>query len=149
MANHLKRQIRDAVIGSGVLGNLTTTAARVYDSRVHPMLAADMPGLRIYTAAERVEAASNGPSRVERRFLDLVVEACVKSTTFDDTVDLIQQEIEVALAANQSLGAGVKAIQLRETEDEMDDEAEQPVCVRRMTFEVLYYTALGAPDVAL
>lgn len=146
MANHLRQQIREAAVTA--LTSLTTTGTRVYESRVYPMTDSNLPGLRIYTSAERVEIGSNGPSRVHRRFVDLVVEICVKAAAFDDTADLSQKEIEIALAAAQNLG-GAKYVQLRESEDEMADEAETPVCVRRMTFEVLTYTGLGSPDVAL
>lgn len=147
MANHLRQQIREAVVAA--LTGLSTTGSKVYESRVYPMQDTNLPGLRVYTSAERVEIASKGgAARQVARTLDLVVEICVKSSSFDDTSDQIQKEVEVALAGAQNAG-GAKYIQLRETEDELGDEAETPVCMRRCTFEVLYYSGLGTPDVAL
>jgi hypothetical protein len=43
----------------------------------------------------------------------------------------------------------VKYVEPRRIEMDLEGEAEKEVGIKRMTFEVLYYTALGAPDVAL
>lgn len=150
MALHLRKQIREAVSAAGVLGNLTTTGARVYQSRTHELQDTDLPGLRIYTNDEDVQMASLGASRTNERDLDLVVECCAKeSADLDDKLDLMLQEVEVAIAANQALGGLTKWIQLRKIEIDMEGEAEKEVGVARMTFGVRYYATLGAPDVAL
>jgi len=146
MANHLRRQIRDAAVSA--LSGLTTSGTRVFENRVYDLQDTDLPGLRIYTNNEDVEIASLGISRLLERSLELVVECCAKSTTFDDTVDLMIQEVEVAIAANQGMG-GAKYVQLKRIEIEMAGEGEKPIGVARMTFEVPYITALSAPDGAL
>jgi hypothetical protein len=65
MANHLRRQIREA-IGTAVTG-LTTTSTRVYQSRVVPLQDTNLPALLIYTRAERSSPATvHGPRIVER-----------------------------------------------------------------------------------
>lgn len=147
MAAHLRKQIRDAA--AAALTGLSTSGARVYESRTHEMQDTNLPGLRIYTNNEEAQISSLGFSRVIERDVDLVVEACSKkSSGLDDELDLMIQEVEVALAANQGIG-GAKWVQLRSIEIEMEGEAEQEVGIARMTFAVRYYAALNAPDVAL
>lgn len=147
MANHIRKQIRAAAVTA--LTGLTTTGSRVYDSRVYPMQDAQLPGLRIDTADEQIAIGSMGVGRLHERSLDLVVQACVKeNTTYNDTIDTIIKEVEVAIAANQGIG-GAKYVQLKSINVANAGEGEKPVAVATMTFEVFYITALGAPDVAL
>lgn len=148
MASHLRKQIRDAV--AAALTGLTTSGARVYESRTHELQDTNLPGLRIYTNSEDVRISEIlSSSRVLERDLELVVEACSKkSSGLDDELDLMIQEVEVELAANQGAG-GAKWIQLKSIEIDMEGEAEKDIGVARMTFEVRYNAALSAPDVAL
>lgn len=146
MADHVRKQIRAAAVAE--LTGLATTGARVYASRVYAMQDTDLPGLRIYTPSEEVQISSMGVGRRRERTLSLVVEACVKAVSgYDDSIDQIQKEVEVALDADQGLGGLCHYVELRTVEDVFEGESEKPVAVKRMTFEVLYYTALGAPDV--
>jgi hypothetical protein len=78
-----------------------------------------------------------------------VVEAHFKDTaSLDDKGDTIAAEIETALGPGTALGGG-KYIQLKRIEFERDGDGEQPAARMRMTFEIPYYTALGAPATAL
>lgn len=147
MAAHVRQQVRDAV--KVALTGLTTTGANVFDSRVYELKDDELPALRIFTNSEDVQIDSIGFSRLQDRRLELVVEACVKQNgAFDDTLDTILKEVEVAIAANQGAG-GAKFIQLAKIEIELSGEGEKPVGLGRMTFQVPYITALGAPDIAL
>jgi hypothetical protein len=112
----------------------------------------NVPGLRIYTTEESISVLSMGAGRIREHQLTLVVEACVRTnTTPDDTADQICKEVEVALdtTANQTLGGLCKWIEPKQFEQEMDGEGSKAVFIHRMTFEVYYVTAQGAPDVAL
>lgn len=145
MADHVRQQIRDAAVTA--LTGLITTTTHVYPSRVHPMNEANLPGLRIYTNDEDVAILAKGMSRILDRTLELVVEACVKeNNTFDDTLDDIIKEVEVALAAGL---AGAKYVTLKRVEIEASGEGDKQVGLARMTFAVPYNTAHNAPDVAL
>jgi hypothetical protein len=145
--NHLRRQIREAA--AAALTGLGTTGANVFESRTHELQDINLPGLRIYTNDETVAIGSKGASRTLARELELVVEGCSKkSSGLDDELDAIVKEVEVAIAANQSIG-GAKYVQLRRIEIDMEGEAEKEVGVARMTFEVLYYAQIGTPDVAM
>jgi len=143
--SHVRQQIRDAAVTA--LTGLTTTGTRVYDSRVYPMQDANLPGLRVFTNNETVKISSMGISRLLERDLELVVEACVKeNSSFDNTLDTILKEVEVALAAGLT---GAKYVSLKSIEIEMAGDGEKPVAVGRMTFDVPYITAVGTPDTAL
>jgi hypothetical protein len=146
MADHIRRQVRDAAVAA--LTGLATTGSRVFASRIYPLQDAELPGLLVYTQNEDAARAELGGLLFERT-LELVIEGHVKAADgFDDTADAIAKEAEAALAANQGIG-GAKYVHLRRTEVEFDAQAEQGAARIRLTFEVLYYTTLGSPDVAL
>lgn len=148
MADHLRKQIR--VAAAALLNGLATTGANVFTSRVYAMQDAELPALRVSTRDEVINISEKGMSRHRERYLDLVVEACVKvNAGYDDTVDQIQKEVEVALDADNGLSGLCKYVELKTVEDAFEGEGEKIVGLKRMTFEVLYYTAQGAPDVAL
>jgi hypothetical protein len=144
MADHVRNKIRDEAVTA--LTGLTTTGARVYANRVHPMGDANLPGHRIYTNDEDVQIASIGSSRLLERELELVVEACAKENdTFDDTLDDMIKEAEVALAPGLP---SAKYVSLKRIEIEASGGGDKQVGVARMTFVVIYITAHNAPDVA-
>lgn len=151
MANHIRRQIRDAAVTA--LTGLTTSGSRVYDSRTRALQADELPGLRVYLRDEpeiRTAAIGAGAARVRlERSAELVIECCQKKNdAAENDIDLMLKEVEIALSAVQSLG-GAKRAHPRRIEVEMDGEAEEEIMVGRIVYEVLYYTALNAPDVAL
>lgn len=147
MANHLRRQIRDAIV-TAVTG-LTTTGSRVYAGRVYGLQNTELPCLRVYSADEEDAIFSLGVNRRIERKLDMVIEAVFKDTTsLDDKGDLILKEVEIALGPGAALGGG-KYAHLARVEMERDGDGDQPAALMRMTFQIPYYTAHGVPDVAL
>lgn len=145
MPNHVRKQVRTAAVIA--LTNLTTTGTRVYDSRVYPMQDKELPGLRIDTSDEQIAPDDIGTTL--ERTLQLIVQACVKqNTTYNDTIDTIIKEVEIAIAANQTLG-GAKAVLLKSINIATAGDGEKPIAVGTMMFEALYYTTLSAPDAAL
>lgn len=146
MADHVRKQIRDAA--AAALNNLATSTTHVFESRTHELQGGDLPGLRIYTNEERIATESLGVGRIREHSLDLVVECCSKKASgMDDELDAMIKEVMVALDANQGIG-GAKYVEPRRVEIDMDGESEKEVGVARITFEVLYFTAQGAPDIA-
>lgn len=147
MANHLRRQIREAA-AARVTG-LSTTAARVYQMRIYPLQTAELPGLLVFTNDETAQRLTLGaPSIMERR-LELVIEGFAKATSnLDDTLDGIAKEVEVAIAGDYGLGGLVKSTTLRSTQVQMV-EADKPIGMVRLVFDVLYMARETAPDVAL
>ncbi|MCC7041109.1 MAG: hypothetical protein IT516_12445 [Burkholderiales bacterium] len=149
MANHLRRQIREAV-GTKLTG-LTTTGSRVYQSRVYPVQNTELPCLLVFARSESVEAESVHAPRVLSRLLQIEVDAVTKATAdLDDTLDQICKEVEIALAPPVSGGLMnlVEDIVLRSTDIELSGSAEKPTGVARMVFEVSYYHLDSTPDVA-
>lgn len=147
MANHLRRQIREAV-GTIVTG-LTTTGARVFQSRDYPLQTADLPGLLIYTRRETSQPSTIHPGRVVERAVQVVIEGVAKATAdLDDTLDQIAKEIEIAMAGPPAaLLALSDDATLRSTDIDAQN-AEKPTGHIRMTYLVEYSNAENAPDVA-
>jgi len=148
MANHLRRQIREAA--AAALTGLTTTGSRVFASRARLLQASDLPALRVFCDDEDIENKTMGPVRERKRTLELVVEGCCAANTdADDTLDQIAKEVEIALDNNNSLGVGVKWIEPKKIKAEFMGHGEVLIAVARMQFEAVYYSAKGSPDVAL
>lgn len=151
MANHVRQQIREAA--ATLLTGLSTTGARVYQSRVHVLSDADLPGLVITTNEEQVEFASIGFPALLNRQLDLQVRAVAKSNTdLDDTLDTMVKEVETALSASVSantLGGLAKSIALSSIYIDMNADAEKTTGQAVMNFTVQYKTQANAPDISI
>ena len=148
MADHVRMQIRNQVVTQ--LTGLTTTAARVFDSRVYPLEDANLPALLIYTKSETSEPIEIGTNRTSERLLSLNIEAYVKSTTnFEDTLDTICKEGEQAIAADPTLSGKAKDCYLESTEIEFNAEGEKPLAFCSLTFLTSYYVQEQSPDVAV
>lgn len=147
MANHLLRQIRDNA--KTALTGLATTGTHVFVNRSQeqPLQDSELPALRIYVRESDAVISSMGVGRVYERTAQLRIEACVKkNATFEDDVYQIAKEVETALAAGVT---GAKSVDIKRIEIVDDGQGEKPVAIGHMTFEVLFYTANGSPDVAL
>ena len=148
MADHVRMQIRNQVVTQ--LTGLTTTAARVFDSRVYPLEDANLPALLIYTKSETSDPIEIGTNRTSERLLSLNIEAYVKSTTnFEDTLDTICKEVEQAIAADPTLSGKAKDCYLESTEIEFNAEGEKPLAFCTLTFLTSYYVQEQSPDVAV
>lgn len=145
MANHLHKQIRDALVTA--LTGLATTGARVYANRLRPMQDTDLPGLRIYLDDEEAEGLLIHSPEMYDRKLTLVVEGVAKATAaLDDTLDQISKEVEIALAtgltvAGRSLEVFYTGMQFT------DEQLDKPVAVKRMTFTLTFTAMADTPDV--
>jgi hypothetical protein len=149
MANHIRRQLREAV-ASAVTG-LTTTGARVYQSRVYPLqTGTDLPGLRVYTTEEQAAPDSiHAPALIDRT-VEIRIEGVAKATAdLDDTLDLIAKEVETALASGVTISA--KGIPLAYTGCviELNGEGEQQLGMITLNYAARIFNAANAPDVFL
>lgn len=147
MANHLHRQIREAV--ETLLTGLTTTGARVYANRLQPMADANLPGLRVFMDDEECEQLTIHTPVVQDRRLTMIVECCAKdATSLDDTLDASSNEVEVALASGITLNG--KVLPCVYTGMQFDDAlSDKPVGIKRLRFFVTYSAASNAPDVLI
>lgn len=149
MANHLRRQIREAV--AAAVTGLTTTSTRVFQSRVYPLEASDLPALLVVAEVERTQAVTIHAPRGLQRTLAVDVIGIARATAdLDDTLDLIAKEVEIALAPPVSALAGLATtIGPPQTDIAIDGSSEKPTGRVRLRFEIEYFTADNAPDVAL
>lgn len=151
MADHLRTQIRDAVVTR--VTSLSTTGARVYAGRseTRPLQPSELPGLLIYT--NETESEDVAGTRLSRRLVhlcDVVIEGYAKGTgDVDKTLDTIEKEVRAALEAAPTLGGLCKDLICTNTSKEDDPEAEQPCWRIRMTWRCEYHTREGIPDAAL
>lgn len=145
---HLRKQIRE-YFGTQLTG-LTTTGANVFQSRVDPMVSAKLPAIIIYTTSESSEEVSFSAKRIQQRSLTVNVEGYVRAVTnFDDTLDLISEEAEIAILDDTTLGGLAINTELTGTDITYSGDGEQPVGTIRLTFEVQYRTETGVPGTAV
>jgi len=137
---HLRKQIRDRVVTN--LTGLSTTASRVYASRVYPMAAANLPGICVYAKSEEIETTTLTPPRTQVRTLALVVEGYAAATSsLDDTLDAISLEVEEALAGDLTQNSLARDTRVSGVEADYSDEGEQPVGVVQISVEIEYVAA--------
>jgi hypothetical protein len=141
-ATHARQQIREAV--ATALTGLTTTATRVFQSRMRPASDSQVPCLLITCDSELIE--STVQSRQQRE-LTLTIQGIAKgTTTLDDTLDQIALEVETALQAAGSLGGKVPGgLVLQRHQVEFDDSLDKPVGVIVMEFKAGFFTTAGVP----
>lgn len=147
---HVRQQIRER-IATNVTG-LTTTGARVYQSRVYNLEAANLPGLLVYSNNETSERDTMGilANQDLDRTLELVIEGYASTASnLDDVLDLIAEEVETAVAADPTCNGLSKDLFLSETTISLTGEGDSPAGVLSLTFEVSYRTTTTAPGTAL
>lgn len=129
---------------------LSTTGARVYQSRVVQLEANELPGLKVFTGSEAVEVIDIGSNPLQERNLTVTVTAIAKAVSdLDDTLDQIIKEVEIAVASNNTLSGLVKDVVFTGSDVDMNADAEMPTGQAVLTFNANYYTRAQAPDVSL
>ena len=148
MADHLRKRIRSALT-TAVTG-LSTTGARVYQTRVYPTESQNLPCLLVEQGDESAQPMTLGGSRVfERSSRVRVIALAEGNSSLDNTLDEICRQVEVALAHPCSALSGLaKYITLLGTEFEYVGGGEKPFGQATMTFEVVYMAVEKTPDVA-
>ena len=148
MANHIRQQIRERA--GTVLTGLTTTGSNVFQTRVYPLENTNLPALVIYTKDETSEPIVVSTNRLMSRELELIIEVYVKQTSnFDDEIDKICKEVEIAISADTTLNGLAKDCYLQSTSIEYNTEGEQPLSYAVLTFLTNCYVQENAPDVAV
>ena len=145
---HVRQSIRDNI--KTTLTGLTTTGSRVYVSRVYPLTDDNLPGLAIYTADESDEYAVMGPPRMIFRTLNVNVEAYVRgNSAYDNQIDTICSEIEVALATDTTRGGYAKDTKVLSMDAEFSGDGDQPVARATLRVQVMYATKENNPTTAV
>lgn len=145
MANHVRQQLREAI--AVVVTNLTTTGARVFQSRAYPLQETDLPCLLIKTESERIDYQTIHASTLQERDITVTIEAVARATSnLDDTLDKICKEVEIAINAASTIA---KDIRLIGTNLDTSVVGNQPVGLATMIYKMKVYTLSNAPDVAV
>lgn len=145
MANHVRQQLREAI--AVVVTNLTTTGARVFQSRAYPLQETDLPCLLIKTESERIDYQTIHASTLQERDITVTIEAVARATSnLDDTLDKICKEVEIAINAASTIA---KDIRLIGTNLDTSVIGNQPVGLATMIYKMKVYTLSNAPDVAV
>lgn len=100
---HKRTSIRDRIIV--VLTGLTTTGANVFQSKIEGLSDAQLPALKVYCKDEELidDTFSKGHSGIMS--MELMIECIVKeNTNYDDTLDLILEEIQAAMTTERASG---------------------------------------------
>lgn len=148
MADHVRQQIRERI--ATTITGLSTTGANVFQSRVYPLDVDSLPALLVYTSSESSDVDVMGTTLGMNRMLNVSIEAYVKATVdFDDIVDDICKEVEIALGADRTLNNLAKFQYLSSTEIQFNGEGDKPVGVVTMGYAVQYRTTTTAPDIAI
>lgn len=146
MADHMRKQIRDAVVS--VLTGLTTTGSAVYASSVYPL--GVLPCLAITTPGDAYSEDATSCDTDGFR-VAIVVDAVAEAVLgLDDTLDTICAEVHVALMADATLAALIDHLQLMDTELTLhtEDDVERPHGRQRMTWTATYSISPSDPTVA-
>ena len=143
--SHVRKLIRDNIVTT--VTGLTTTASRVYKTRIYPLETGKLPGLCVYTKSETSEMQTMTMPRTQMRVLDVMVEAYVQGT--DDALDTIAVEVEEALATDVTRGGYAKDTEVVDFEADFSGEAEKPFSVGRFTVRVTYMTVENDVETAV
>jgi hypothetical protein len=151
MANHIRKQIRDALI-IRVTG-LVTTATRVFGNRMEMISDAELPALLVMNDSEQIVARAIGSqaaphARMEQRTITFKVRGVVKANSaLDDTLDQICKEVEIAISADIFFAGLTDDARLVSTNYQLDAAGEKPVGIADMIWEFDTWAANTAPDV--
>jgi len=140
---HARQQIREQL--ATTLTGLTTTASRVYDTRLYAY--DTLPCLTVYADKDTVDEER---SQAGKHWHDLAlrVEARAKAKdSVEDTIDTICAEIEAAIYADTTLNSKVVDVFIADTQIEYSVEQDQPIALATLTLNATYRVAPSAPTV--
>lgn len=148
MADHVRRQLRDAV--AAAVTGLATSGARVYTESARIMQDQHLPGLKIYTGDEAGEDETIHSPSVRARTVELVVECVAKAESgMDDTLDQMALEVEQALASGVTVDGQPVALPYDGLESRSTGEPEQFTGSLALRFNVSLRNLADAPDVLI
>ena len=138
---HARQQIREQL--ATTLTGLTTTASRVYDTRLYAYDA--LPCLTVFADRDTVDE-ENSQGTKHWHNLALRVEARAKAKdSVEDTIDTICAEIEAAIYADRTLNNKLVDVLIADTQIEYSVEQDQPIALATLTLNAIYRVAPGAP----
>lgn len=142
--SHARQQIRDAVVTT--VTGLALTASRVHSGRVYPIDRLRLPALSVFSLQESVQDEGGQTGLKQIRELTIAIEVMVeKTSSLDDEIDSVCEQVEVALHADTTLGGLTKWIEYTGVDISLEDGGEKPIGTAQMTFVALYSVDAQAP----
>ncbi len=121
------------------LTGLTTTGNKVYSNRVDPYLT--LPSLNVLTEEESIRYDLCAMSSIQVRELRLKIEGRADATTTpDDGLDTIANEVEEAIANSAAIDALAFDITLESTAFSYTSDGAKPIGLLEMQYSLLYQT---------
>jgi len=150
MANLLRRRIRDRIKTD--LTGLSTTGANVFVGRVYPVEESKLPCLLVYETSEVIEqgTVSVAGTRTMISTLEVQIEGYAQGGDGEavlNTLAGIQKEVQVAMAADTSIGSLAMDSVPTGAEISLSSEGKKPTGSNRVTYQIEYAFAENAPDV--
>lgn len=144
--SHARQQIREAA--ATLLAGILPT---IYTSRVYPAL--NLPNISVYANRETVETElDHGPGSQKRysRLLELEITITAEAVTgVDDLIDDYAAQVEAALAGDITLGGLCEDSRLMGSSFDLDGEAEKPLGLLRIIYEIWYRTTSADAETPL
>ncbi|HJD56665.1 hypothetical protein [Candidatus Tisiphia endosymbiont of Ptychoptera albimana] len=145
---HARTIIRQTFVE--LLKGRTTTANRVYDSRLYNLESVGLPSIIVFATNETIATNTISKPRSQDRSLRITVECYAKATaTVNVIVDNLAVQIEQLVASNQILRGLCKDCQLESTDINLNSEGDQPVAVVSIVFLVSYRTHEDRPEIII
>jgi hypothetical protein len=150
MANHIRRQIRDAL--KARLTNLATTGSNVFGNRVEVLSDAELPALLLMNDTDAISARAIGSqaaphARNEQRTISYKIRATVKANANpDDILDQICLEVEKAINSDIFMGGLTDDARLMSTVYELDSTLDRLLGIADMVWEFDTWVSNTAPD---
>lgn len=135
---HARTAIRTALISS--VTGLATTGTRVWVMRDHPWADADLPALNVRFEGEDVREDEGAMGNIDSRDLNVSIVGAQQGTsaTTMAALDLITQEVEIAVAADSTLAGLVVDVRYLGCEFSIDDSGDVPTGTVAMVYRVNY-----------
>lgn len=144
---HAREVLRDAV--AALVTGLTTTGARVYQSRVYPLESTELPCLLVYLGDEAIEYLTMDNPRMQERRLDIIIEGhAVANADIDEVLDDMAEQIETAIGAAPVL-YNTAGVMLTSVTHDSNGSGNQPAGIVRLTYMALYCTDEANPQTIL
>ena len=153
--SHARKLIRQAVVAQLIAAN-TAAESRVESTQMVPHRRTVETALGVYTPSETVDTETRTAPREEHRETQLIIEGVVVGTSSSavaDALDDLAEEVETALAADDTLGSTAEESYLVSTDLEVLEDGAKTVGLLRLTYTARYHQfsplEVQAPDAFL
>ena len=142
---HVRESIRSAIV-TALSGN-TNAGTNVFSFRIISHQDTILPSINVNILTESSEL--HNQARDLQRSLDVVIEARVKSTSYESDAEDLAEGIEIAIATDPTFGGLAKRTELVATTFEESAAGNIPMVLVSLNYNVRYYTTSLDPTTAL